>query len=165
MTASETTAERADPGAPESLALVRAMEDEIDDLYRDRSGSVRSVTAEPEEMRPPDGDFLVVVHEGRPVGCGGLKRLDRDACEIKRMYVAPELRGRGMSMMLLDALEERARELGFTMARLDMADRQPAARRLYEGAGYRRIPAYNENDLATHWYERPLRPDEQAVRP
>lgn len=156
MIVSETTIERADPAAASSVALVRAMEAEIDGLYRDRSGSVRSVSAEPEEMTPPDGDFLVVIHEGRPAGCGGLKRLDGDACEIKRMYVAPELRGRGLSAALLDALENRARALGFTIARLDTGDRQPAARRLYEGAGYRRIPSYNENDLATHWYERDL---------
>ena len=148
--------ERGDPSDPSSLALVQAMEDEIDELYHDRSGSVRSVTAEPDEMRPPDGDFLVVVHEGRPVGCGGLKRLDDDVGEIKRMYVAPDARGRGLSRMLLEALEDRARELGFTIARLDTGDRQPAAQRLYEGAGYRRIPRYNENDVATRWYERSL---------
>ena len=148
--------ERGDPSDPSSLALVQAMEDEIDELYHDRSGSVRSVTAEPDEMRPPDGDFLVVVHEGRPVGCGGLKRLDDDVGEIKRMYVAPDARGKGLSRMLLEALEDRARELGFTIARLDTGDRQPAAQRLYEGAGYRRIPRYNENDVATRWYERSL---------
>jgi len=156
MPVTEILIQPADPAAPESIALVRAMEDEIDELYADRPGSVHSVGAEPAEMTPPDGDFLVIVHEGRPAGCGGIKRLDGDACEIKRMYVAPELRGRGLSGDLLGALERRARELGYSIARLDTADRQPAARPLYEGAGYRRIPPYNENDLATYWYEKEL---------
>ena len=153
---SETTIQPADPFDADSLALVHAMEDEISELYSDRPGSVHSVPADPGDMVPPDGDFLVVVHEGRLAGCGGLKRLDERACEIKRMYIRPEVRGNGLSTRLLEALEERARELGYSIARLDTADRQPAAVPLYEGAGYRRIPPYNDNDLAVYWYEKEL---------
>jgi GNAT superfamily N-acetyltransferase len=145
-----------DPHAPEALAMVKAMEQEIDELYADRSGSVHSVGAPPAEMTPPDGAFVILRSEGRAVGGGGLKRLDSEACEIKRMYVAPEVRGRGASKDLLVALEDRARELGYSIARLDTGDRQPAAVRLYENAGYRRIPSYNANDLATYWYEKEL---------
>jgi GNAT superfamily N-acetyltransferase len=79
-----------------------------------------------------------------------------EACEIKRMYVAPEVRGRGASRDLLVALEDRARELGYSIARLDTGDRQPAAKRLYEHAGYRPIPSYNANNLATFWFEKEL---------
>jgi GNAT superfamily N-acetyltransferase len=147
----------ADPALPESIALVQAMEREIDELYSDRPGSVHTVGAAPDEMLPPDGDFLVVREDGRNVGCGGIKRIDREACEIKRMYIVPEARGRGHSTALLKALEDRARELGYSIARLDTADRQPAALPLYEGAGYRRIPPYNDNDLAVYWFEKELR--------
>lgn len=154
---SEIEITRADPALPESIALVQAMEREIDELYSDRPGSVHTVGATPDEMVPPDGDFLVVREGGRDVGCGGIKRIDAESCEIKRMYVVPEARGRGLSTALLAALEERARELGYAIARLDTADRQPAALPLYEGAGYRRIPPYNDNDLATYWFEKEIR--------
>ena len=145
-----------DPNAPEALALVRAMEQEIDELYADRWGSVHSVGAPPAEMTPPNGAFVILRSEGRAVGGGGLKRLDAEACEIKRMYVAPEVRGRGASREILFALEDRARELGYSIARLDTGDRQAAAKRLYENAGYREIPKYNANNLATLWYEKEL---------
>lgn len=154
---SERTAiHSADPFAADSLALVHAMEDEISELYSDRAGSVHSVPADPGDMVPPAGDFLIVVHDGRLAGCGGLKRLDERACEIKRMYIRPEARGIGLSTRLLGALEQRARELGYSIARLDTADRQPAAVPLYEGAGYRRVAPYNDNDLATYWFEKEL---------
>jgi GNAT superfamily N-acetyltransferase len=58
--------------------------------------------------------------------------------------------------VLLDALEEHARELGYARTRLDTGDRQHAAAALYEGAGYRRIPDYNRNRLARLWFEREL---------
>jgi GNAT superfamily N-acetyltransferase len=153
---SETLIHPADPFAADSLALVRAMEREVSELYADRAGSIHSVPFDPSDMVPPSGDFLVVFHDGRLVGCGGLKRLDDAACEIKRMYVAPAARGHGLSRRLLEALEDRAREIGYSIARLDTADRQPAALPLYERAGYRRIPPYNDNDLATYWFEKEL---------
>lgn len=154
---SEITTHSVDPASAEAAALLRAMVAEIDALYNDRPGSVHSVSADPEEMTPPTGDFLALARDGRLIGCGGIKRLDSQACEVKRMYVLPAARGQGLSRVLLDALEQRARALGYSVARLDTADRQPAAERLYEGSGYRRIPPYNDNDLATYWYEKDLR--------
>lgn len=146
----------ADAAAPASAALVHAMEAEIEATYADTPGSIHSVGAGPEVMSPPAGAFLVVYHGERPVGCGGLKRLDERTCEIKRMYILPELRGRGLSGRLLSALEEQARELGYAVARLDTGIRQAAARHLYESRGYREIPDYNGNTQASFWFEREL---------
>lgn len=106
------------------------------------------------EMNPPNGVFLVGYLEGEPVCCGGLKRLDHEACEIKRMYVAPAARGKGVARMLLAALEERARSEGYAVARLDTGPRQPHARALYESAGYREIPCFNGNTVATYFGEK-----------
>ncbi len=145
-----------DPASPDGARLLREMTDEIEELYADREGSIHRVGISIEEMRPPNGAFLVLVAGGRQFGCGGLKRLDRDACEIKRMYIEPGWRGRGLSRALLVGLEAKARELGYAVARLDTGDRQPEAKHLYESAGYRRIPDYNENPLARFWYEREL---------
>ena len=60
---------------------------------------------------------------------GGIKRLPDGACEIKRMYVVPQARGRGVARELLEALEEEARALGYELARLDTGPRQPHAER------------------------------------
>lgn len=152
----QMTVEPADPAMDASQKLVRAMEAEIEATYADDMGSIHSVGASPEAMTPPDGDFLLVYDGSRPVGCGGLKRLDERTCEIKRMYVLPEMRGRGLSALLLEALEARATELHFTRARLDTGVRQPAAKHLYERSGYVEIPDYNGNTQAAFWFEKQL---------
>lgn len=112
--------------------------------------------AGPDELNPPNGAFIVGYEEGTAICCGGIKRLDQEACELKRMYVIPEARGRGVARMLLAALETRARELGYTIARLDTGPKQPGARHLYESAGYISIPNYNGNPVATYFGERQL---------
>ncbi len=142
----------------EGNRLMREMTDEIDRVYGDRDGSVLSVSAHPAELSAPAGALLVVRDGVEAIGCGALKRLDDETCEIKRMYLKPRWRGRGISAVLLEALERRARELGYQRARLDTGDRQPSARRLYEGAGYRPIPDYNGNSMARFWFERELGP-------
>ena len=87
---------------------------------------------------------------------GGVKRLDDRACEIKRMYVVPEARGRGVGRELLAALEELARDLGYAVARLDTGAEQPRAQRIYERAGYVSVPDYNGNPYASFWGEKAL---------
>lgn len=147
-----------DPGAAESRDLVAAMEEEIEELYADRGGSIHSVSAEPEAMTPPTGAFLLVLAGERAVGCGGFKRLGEETCEIKRMYLRPAVRGLGLSGRLLAALEERASAGGYTRVRLDTGDRQPAAMHLYATRDYREIADYNGSTAATHWFEKDLVP-------
>jgi len=156
MEAQRVRADDADPAGEPGAALLEAMTAEIDELYRDREGSIHEISASSSELSPPSGAFLVLRDGAQAVGCGGLKRLDAETCELKRMYLRPDARGRGLSRVLLGALEERARQLGYRRARLDTGDRQPAARRLYETAGYGRIPDYNGNTLARLWFEREL---------
>jgi GNAT superfamily N-acetyltransferase len=72
------------------------------------------------------------------------------------MYVVPEARGRGVGRELLAALEEAARELGYTVARLDTGPRQPTAERMYRQAGYRPIGNFNDNPVASFFGEKPL---------
>ena len=113
-------------------------------------------TASPDEMAPPHGAFLVIHEDGRPVAGGGLKRLDEEACEIKRMYVVPDARGRGLARLLLVALEDEARSLGYAIARLDTGPKQPHAQSMYERAGYRPIGNFNANPFASFWGEKEL---------
>jgi GNAT superfamily N-acetyltransferase len=114
--------------------------------------------AGPAELSPPYGAFLVGWVDAEPACCGGIKRLEGGACEIKRMYVAPALRGRGVARSLLGALEARARELGYDVARLDTGPKQLGARRLYESEGYAEIGNFNANPVASFWGEKRLAP-------
>ena len=65
-------------------------------------------------------------------------------------------RPRPLSAAARPSSRSEARELGYRRARLDTGDRQPSAKRLYEGAGYRHIDDYNDNRVARHWFEREL---------
>lgn len=112
--------------------------------------------AGPEQLNPPHGAFLVGYEDGVAICCGGIKRLDDGACEIKRMYVVPQARGRGVARALLGALEDRARELGYAVARLDTGPRQQSSQHLYESAGYAPIPNFNANPVATFFGEKRL---------
>lgn len=117
----------------------------------------RSVPAPPEELDPPDGRFLVASVDGRPVGCGGVRRIADGVAEVKRMWVDPAFRGRGVGRRLLEALEVAARdELGCTRVRLDTSDHLRAAVGLYRAAGFREVEPYNDNAYATLWFEKRL---------
>ncbi|MGY1666831.1 GNAT family N-acetyltransferase [Geodermatophilus sp. SYSU D00696] len=95
---------------------------------------------------PSAADVSVVLvardADGTAVGCGALRALGADVAEVKRMYVVPSARGRGVSKLVLAALEAAARSRGWTTLRLETGPRQPEAIALYEGAGYRAIPAF-----------------------
>ena len=148
------TARRVAGTDPVPRALVAAMIAEIGDMYQASPGALPG--AHPEELSPPHGGFVVLMEQGRPVAGGGVRRLDDEACEIKRMYVVPDARGRGVGRDLLAALESLARDLGYAVARLDTGAKQPGARRMYERAGYAAVPDYNGNPYAAYWGEKAL---------
>jgi putative acetyltransferase len=91
---------------------------------------------------PPAGAFLVGSVAGRPVACGGISRYDEETAELRRMYVVPSARGRGLSRQLLAAIEDAARSLGYSLLRLETGNRQTAAIGLYRSAGYEPIDRY-----------------------
>jgi GNAT superfamily N-acetyltransferase len=141
--------------AGEGGALAQAMRDEIAVIYNGLELDGDSMPrAGPSELSPPHGAFLVGSSAGRPVCCGGVKRLDHRTCEIKKMYVIPQQRGRGVARALLHALEAKARELGYTVARLDTGPKQLNARGLYESEGYAEIEDFNGNPVAVFWGEK-----------
>jgi GNAT superfamily N-acetyltransferase len=121
-------------------ALAAALADELLDRYAGRTGSGGEPPAS--DFEPPDGVFLVGYEDGEPVGCGGVCRYDERTAEIRRMYVIPAARGRGLSRVLLAALEDEGRRLGYSAVRLETGDGQPEALRLYESAGYEPIARY-----------------------
>jgi GNAT superfamily N-acetyltransferase len=141
---------------PPATDLVAAMIAELHELYGDRIFTLSSPTATPEELSPPSGAYVVLFEDGRPVAGGGVKRLGDGLGELKRMFVVPDARGRGLSRVLLAALEDEARALGYTRLRLDTGRHNAAALKLYPAAGYVAIADYNANPHASFWGEKAL---------
>jgi GNAT superfamily N-acetyltransferase len=108
------------------------------------------------ELVPPRGAFLVARLDGRAVGCGAVRKLDENTAEVKRMWIEPDVRGRGVGRRLLAALEEVAIELDCRVLRLDTSAHLTEALALYRSSGYHEIPAYNDNLYAEHWFEKHL---------
>jgi GNAT superfamily N-acetyltransferase len=127
-------------GSTAARVLASALEAELLGRYAGVAGSGGEPPAA--DFEPPEGVFLVGYVDGKPAACGGVCRYDERTAEVRRMYVAPAARGRGLSRRLLGALEEEARALGYKAVRLETGERQPEAIGLYSAAGYERIPRY-----------------------
>ena len=78
------------------------------------------------------------------MGCGAVLRIEPNVAEIKRMYVAPSARGRGVGRQILNELEAIARQLGAARLVLETGVRQPEARALYDRAGFTEIPLFGD---------------------
>jgi putative acetyltransferase len=123
---------------PEAALLIARLTAELAARYHDDGvGNFR-----PEDVEAPRSGFLVARWDGQPVACGAFRPLTDSLAEIKRMYVEPEFRGRGIGRRLLAALEEAARQAAYKTVRLETGTGQPEAIRLYEAAGYYRIDCY-----------------------
>jgi uncharacterized protein (DUF952 family)/ribosomal protein S18 acetylase RimI-like enzyme len=146
-----------------AASLIEAMVQEMLELYGGgRIDGPEWPSATASDFAGPGGAYLVGFLDGVPVAGGGVKRLEPRIGEIKRMYVAPAARGRGVARALLGALEDAARRLGHERVRLDTGPLQPHARHLYESAGYREIANYNDNPKATYFGEKRLLPHERG---
>jgi putative acetyltransferase len=95
-----------------------------------------------EDVADPQLTFLVARIDGHAAGCGALRPLEPGVGEVKRMFVRPAFRGRGVARQVLAALEAAARARGYSMLRLETATRQPEAIGLYRSAGYVEIPCF-----------------------
>lgn len=128
-----------DSAAPEAQRLIRELTEELAALYdfEDGSGNFR-----PEDVTVPGSGFVVGRLGEVAIACGAFRPLEPGVAEIKRMFVAPGHRGRGHSRRLLAELERLAAQADYTAVRLETGVLQPAAIRLYESSGYRRIPCY-----------------------
>jgi len=136
--------------------LLAAFTAEITALYPSWNPDI-GPSARAEDFRPPGGKFIVAYVNEDPVACGGLKHLDSDTAEVKRLYVCPNVRGRGLGRRMLGRLEREALTAGCAAVRLDTGSEQPRAVGLFAAAGYREIPDYNGNPVASLWFEKRLR--------
>ena len=123
---------------PASVSLRQAQRDEIEQRYG---------TPDSEPGPAPTGEditvfFVAFGDDDEPLGCGGLRQLDPTEAEVKRMFVAPQHRGTGVSTAILRTLEAYGRDRGYTRLVLETGDQQPDAIRFYEREGYDRIPNF-----------------------
>lgn len=112
----------------------------------------------PGRYAPPGGTILLAWHGDTCVGCVALRSLDPpDTCELKRMYVTPAHRGRGLGRRLCEAALERAVELGYRQVKLDSDPTLLPALALYASLGFVPTPRYNADpDPGTVYLRKPL---------
>jgi GNAT superfamily N-acetyltransferase len=121
---------------------------DVQRLAADQQAEVRARYGGKDEpgAHPSAADVGVVLvardDDGTALGCGALRALGDGVAEVKRMYVVPAARGRGVSHAVLGALEDAARERGWTTLRLETGPRQPEAIGLYTSAGYGPVEAF-----------------------
>ena len=115
-----------------SLELIEAVQQEYVVRYGTRDVTELSVA----EFTPPQGIFIIGWDADQPVACGGVRLVSPEVGELKRMYVAPAARRRGIARAMLAHLEHQARTLGAERLRLESGLHQPEALSLYASAGY-----------------------------
>jgi DNA-binding MarR family transcriptional regulator/GNAT superfamily N-acetyltransferase len=147
-----------DPESTDAQRCLRAYVAELNRRSPDRGFDPRKgATAEPHEVRPPNGAFVVVYLRGEAVGSGAVKHHPDGVTDVKRMWLAESARGLGLGRRLLEHLEGLAREHGSTEAHIETSDVLPEAIALYRSAGYVEVPRFNDEPFADRWFSRPLR--------
>ena len=130
------------------------------DLAARYDGSGDETPVEAADFDPPGGAFLVAYLDDAPMGCGGWRSHGEsgETAELKRMYVTPPARGRGIARAVLAAVERSAREYGRGRLILECGDRQPEAIALYQASGYQRIENFGfyRNEPNVLSFGRPL---------
>jgi DNA-binding MarR family transcriptional regulator/GNAT superfamily N-acetyltransferase len=154
-----------DPGHPDARYCVQAYLAELAHRFDDGFDPALSISAADRELRPPAGLFLVATLHADPAGCGALKFHAGAPAEIKRMWVAPAVRGLGLGRRLLAELEARAAANGVRTLRLETNQTLAEAIALYRSAGYREVAPFNDEPYAHHWFEKTLAPRQKTLTP
>ena len=100
------------------------------------------------EYSAPSGAFLLAREKGAFVGCVGLRKLSDTVGEIKRLYVAPTVRGLGLGQALVRGIVDEGKQLKYARLVLDTLPSMLAARSLYEALGFKPIAPYRYNPVA-----------------
>jgi GNAT superfamily N-acetyltransferase len=133
------TLERTNSGNKNFVRLVESLDEDL----RRRDKNEHSYYAQFNKIDKLK--YVVVAFENeQPVGCGAIKEYNRDTMEIKRMFVSPEFRGKGIATKILFELENWAKELNFSHCILETGKKQPEAIGLYKKNGYNIIPNYDQ---------------------
>ena len=146
------TAER--PDTPDAMFLIAELQTHLESFYPPESRHGFSV----QKLIDQKVAFFLLRADGQPAGCGGIMLVGCKYGELKRMYVRPHFRGAGFGRLILDRLAGHALANGVPLLRLETGIHQQAALRLYEQAGFYRIPPFGPytNDPVSLCYEKQL---------
>jgi GNAT superfamily N-acetyltransferase len=139
-----------EPNSPELWLEARRLVQEyaaslnFDLCFQDFERELESLSS---EYGPPAGHFLLAKWSGAFAGCGGLRPFADTACEMKRLYVAPSYRGKGIGQAVAKALIARARQLAYTTMLLDTLPSMAAAQHIYFGLGFTPTSSYRHNPV------------------
>ena len=107
----------------------------------------------PGDYAPPQGRLLLAVYDGQLAGCVAMRKLEDGVCEMKRLYVRPQARGKGLGRALADYLIAEARHIGYCKMRLDTVEPvMKEAVAMYRRLGFLEIPPYCKNPIAGALY-------------
>ncbi len=146
-----------DPESPDAQRCLRAYVAELNRRAPQRGfDPSKGATADPHEVRPPRGAFVLAYLRGEAIGCGAVKHQPGKVTDIKRMWIAESARGLGLGRRLLEHLERLASEHGSSEAHLETSDVLPEAIALYRSSGYVEVPPFNDEPFADRWFTKPL---------
>jgi len=146
----------ADPVSEEARWCIEQYFSELDRRSESGFNPPSNIALSLSEFAPPRGLFLIAYLREEPVGCGGVKFLPGAISELKRVWVAPRVRGLGLGRRLLLKLEGAAREAGMTTIRLETNRTLTEAITLYRQSGYQEVAPFNDESFAHHWFSKQL---------
>jgi DNA-binding MarR family transcriptional regulator/GNAT superfamily N-acetyltransferase len=155
LIASTVEVRECDPRHPDARFCLQTYYSELTVRFPDGYDPTVSPVADA-EMSPPAGLLLVAYLHGEPVGCGALIFYPDDVGLVKRMWVAPAVRGLGLGRRLLAELEDSGRSRGVRLMQLETKDVLTEALHMYRSSGYREVAPFNDEPYADHWFEKSL---------
>jgi DNA-binding MarR family transcriptional regulator/GNAT superfamily N-acetyltransferase len=156
LTAGMVEVDVEDPTSTAARFCIQSYFAELDTRFDAGFDPSQSISADVDELTEPAGLLLVARLRGEPIGCGALKLHGREPAEVKRMWVAEKARGLGVGRRILNELEQRARDRGVGLLRLETNRTLREATSLYRSSGYVEVEAFNDEPYAHHWFEKRL---------
>jgi ribosomal protein S18 acetylase RimI-like enzyme len=145
-----------DPSHPDVEACFEAYFEDIEERAGVTLDPATRAAAKPDELRPPAGSLLIAYNGAEPVGCAAVKHHPGEPSDIKRMWVSPAVRGRGIARRMLAELEALAAASGAGAVRLETNRNLSEAIAMYRSSGYREVEPFNDEPFAHHWFEKQL---------